>query len=115
MGRRGQVPVRLLRTVGRDHVRGGVRAVPVDPGRRSITGSRGPRGRLTIGRALGGDVRIFLVHPLVLYPVQDHWPLPDAPAAFAARLLVHLMITVIGSLALTLILRRIPYIRATVG
>jgi surface polysaccharide O-acyltransferase-like enzyme len=58
---------------------------------------------------------IFLVHPLVLYPVQDHWPLPDAPAAFAARLLVHLMITVIASLALTLVLRRIPYVRATVG
>jgi surface polysaccharide O-acyltransferase-like enzyme len=58
---------------------------------------------------------IFLVHPLVLYPVQDHWPLPGAPAAFAVGLFAHLVITLVGSLALTLVLRRIPYVRATVG
>jgi hypothetical protein len=40
MGRHGQIPVRLLRTVGRDHVRGGVRAVQVGPGRRAIAGRR---------------------------------------------------------------------------
>jgi hypothetical protein len=96
-------------------VRGGVRAVQVDPGRRSIAGPRGPRGRLTIGRALGVTFGIFLIHPLVLYPVQDHWPLPGAPAAFAVGLFAHLVITLVGSLALTLVLRRIPYVRATVG
>ena len=58
---------------------------------------------------------IFLVHPLVLYPVQERWPLPDAPAAFIARLAAHLVITLAGSLAVTVILRRIPYVRAAVG
>ncbi|HMG31514.1 MAG TPA: hypothetical protein VK585_15485 [Jiangellaceae bacterium] len=42
---------------------------------------------------------IFLVHPLVLFPGHERWPLPDAPAAFIAGLAAHLVITLAGSLA----------------
>jgi hypothetical protein len=47
--------------------------------------------------------------------VQDRWPLPDAQAVFTAGLIAHLVITLVGSLVLTLVPRRIPYVRATVG
>jgi surface polysaccharide O-acyltransferase-like enzyme len=88
------------------------RSVPV--GGRSPDGDGSADGS-PLAVLSGVTFGIFLVHPLVLYPVQDHWPLPDAPAAFTAGLLAHLAITVVGSLALTLVLRRIPYVRATVG
>jgi surface polysaccharide O-acyltransferase-like enzyme len=89
-----------------------LRAVPVE-GRTPARDSAADSSRLAL--LSGITFGIFLVHPLVLYPLQEHRPLPDAPAAFVAGLVAHLVITLAGSLVLTLTLRRIPYVRATVG
>jgi surface polysaccharide O-acyltransferase-like enzyme len=58
---------------------------------------------------------IFLVHPLVLYPLQAVWQLPSAPLSLLVVAAGHSTVTIAASVALTLLLRRIPYIRAAVG
>lgn len=68
-----------------------------------------------LGSAAGITFGIFLVHPLVLYPLQAHWHLPDTPALLVACVLLHLAITVAASITLTWLIRRVPYLRATVG
>ncbi|HEX6232383.1 MAG TPA: acyltransferase family protein [Jiangellaceae bacterium] len=77
------------------------------------TAMRARRDRL--GSAAVITFGIFLVHPLVLYPLREEWPLPGSPAALVLTALVHLGVTLAASVALTLVLCRIPYVRAAVG
>jgi hypothetical protein len=58
---------------------------------------------------------IFLIHPLVLFPLQSWWSLPSSVAPLLLATSIHLIITISASAALTLVLGRIPYLRATVG
>lgn len=58
---------------------------------------------------------IFLVHPLVLYPLQAVWQLPSAPLSLLVAAASHATVTIAASVALTVLLRRIPYVRAVVG
>jgi surface polysaccharide O-acyltransferase-like enzyme len=58
---------------------------------------------------------IFLVHPLVLYPLQAAWQLPSPPLSLLVAAAGHVALTVAASVALTVLLRRIPYVRAAVG
>ncbi|HSK26997.1 MAG TPA: acyltransferase family protein [Jiangellales bacterium] len=70
-------------------------------------------GRLT---ALSGlTFGVFLVHPLVLYPLQSAWPLPPELVPFTAVMVVHWALTTAAALAITWVLLRIPYARATVS
>jgi surface polysaccharide O-acyltransferase-like enzyme len=58
---------------------------------------------------------IFLVHPLVLYPLQAVWQLPSTPLSLLVAAASHATVTIAASVALTVLLRRIPYVRAAVG
>ena len=73
------------------------------------------RHRERFGAMANVTFGIFLVHPLVLYPLQAHWRLPDAPATLLATTAAHLTITIVISAALTWVLGRLPYARAAVG
>lgn len=57
---------------------------------------------------------VYLVHPLFLFPVR-RWLADGASLpAYAGTTLVHLTVTVGGSLALTWVLLRVPLLRRTV-
>ena len=58
---------------------------------------------------------VFLVHPLVLYPLQSAWPLPTEVVAFTAVVLAHWTLTTAASLAITWTLLRTPYVRGAVS
>ena len=58
---------------------------------------------------------VFLVHPLVLYPLQSAWPLPPEVVAFTTVVLVQWTLTTAASLAITWVLLRIPYVRGAVS
>lgn len=58
---------------------------------------------------------IFLVHPLVLYPLQAVWQLPSASLSLLVAAASQATVTIAASVALTVLLRRIPYVRAAVG
>jgi surface polysaccharide O-acyltransferase-like enzyme len=73
------------------------------------------RHRDRLGSVAGVTFGIFLVHPLVLYPLQARWRLPDDPVAMVMTTVVHLVMTIAISVVATWLLRRVPYVRATVG
>jgi surface polysaccharide O-acyltransferase-like enzyme len=77
------------------------------------TAVRARRDRL--GSAAAITFGIFLVHPLVLYPLREEWPLPSSPDKLVLNALAHLAVTLAASVVLTVVLRRIPYVRAAVG
>ncbi len=54
---------------------------------------------------------VYLVHPLVLYPLARHVPLPQDLPGFLAVFALQLVATTAGSLLLTVVLRRIPGVR----
>jgi surface polysaccharide O-acyltransferase-like enzyme len=58
---------------------------------------------------------VFLVHPLVLHPLQSAWPLPPEVVAFTTVVLVQWTLTTAVSLAITWVLLRIPYVRGAVS
>ncbi len=80
-----------------------------------VIGQALPLGRDRLAGIASVTFGIFLVHPLVLYPLQDNWRLPEAPIALLITAAAHLIVTVAASVAITVMLRRIPYVRAVVG
>jgi surface polysaccharide O-acyltransferase-like enzyme len=58
---------------------------------------------------------IFLVHPLLLFPLQSWWQLPSPVLLLIAGITVQVVVTLAGSALLTALLQRIPYVRASVG
>jgi surface polysaccharide O-acyltransferase-like enzyme len=79
-------------------------------GRRWVPDSGGRTTRLS---AL--TFGVYLVHPLVLYPLQlDLLPLPERVWPFLGVAAVQWGVTVTASLLLTLLLRSVPYVRRTV-
>lgn len=73
------------------------------------------RARRGLGSATAVTFGIFLVHPLVLYPLQANWRLPSDPASLLLVAGAQLVVTIAVSVAVTVALRRIPYVRAAVG
>lgn len=57
---------------------------------------------------------VFLVHPLLLYPLQRAWPLVSESVLYLAGALAHWGLTVTGSLVLTVVLLRLPVLRRVV-
>lgn len=57
---------------------------------------------------------VYLVHPLVLYPLATAIALPQPLGAFLAVFALQWTLTVAGSLVLTAVLQRLPLLRLTV-
>ncbi|HYN66514.1 MAG TPA: acyltransferase family protein [Ornithinibacter sp.] len=57
---------------------------------------------------------VFLVHPLVLYPLQDRWAPGETAGAFLGWALALWVATTLASALATLLLGRLPGLRATV-
>lgn len=58
---------------------------------------------------------VFLVHPLVLYPLQEVWPLPPEVVPFTASIALQWIVTTAASLAIVWALIRVPVVRAAVS
>jgi surface polysaccharide O-acyltransferase-like enzyme len=57
---------------------------------------------------------VYLVHPLFFYPLTRLWPAPADLPGYLAVTTAHLVITVVGSLAVTWLLSRTPVLRQAV-
>lgn len=79
------------------------------------TGGVLPARRHLTSAAASVTFGIFLIHPLVLYPLQATWPLPSEPLSLLIAAAGHATATIAASVALTVLLRRVPYVRAAVG
>lgn len=88
----------------------GLRHPPADGGR--------PASRWAPGRRIAAlsalTFGVYLVHPLFLYPLQRFWPAPADWPGWTAVTAGQLAATLAGSLALTWVLARVPFLRATV-
>lgn len=76
------------------------------------TGRPGPRWLRKLAATTFG---IYLCHPLILVAVQRLLPLTGGPLKPSAMFVVEMSAVLLGSLGLTLVLMRIPYVRSIVG
>jgi surface polysaccharide O-acyltransferase-like enzyme len=65
-------------------------------------------------RLSGWTFGVYLVHPLVLFPLARAVPLPSDFGGFLAVFTLQLLVTALGSVLLTVLLQRLPVLRATV-
>lgn len=81
-------------------------------GLRWLTPSR-PALSKAMQRLSGWTFGIYLVHPLVLYPLARAVPLPSDLGGFLAVFTLQFVATAAGSVVLTVVLQRLPVVRAT--